>query len=188
MSNIPLLTNDNLQEQLIFNNAFNPEECRFIINSKELREPAGVNIAGSSNSVSYPLKQDSRTEWIKTRLMQIIDQANRLYFHFNLKYLENMQFLEYRVNGMYDWHIDIAGNEERFWTRKINALLFLSDRKEYEGGQLIFNLAKTARGKNLPQEQGSVILFPSYQAHKVEPVTSGLRYTLSAIAHGDSFK
>jgi predicted 2-oxoglutarate/Fe(II)-dependent dioxygenase YbiX len=186
--NKPLQTNDNLQEQLIFNNAFMPEECEFIIKSAGLRESSGVNIAESRFSKSYPMKQNSQTEWIKNRLVQIIDQANQLYYHFNIKYLENMQFLEYYEKGLYDWHIDIAGTQEKFWTRKINAVLFLSDRKTYEGGQLIFNLGKTAKGKSLPQDQGSVILFPSYQPHKVEPVTRGIRYTLSAIAHGDSFK
>jgi predicted 2-oxoglutarate/Fe(II)-dependent dioxygenase YbiX len=73
-------------------------------------------------------------------------------------------------------------------TRKLNILIFLSKPEDYEGGQVSFNLAELTGIPDIIQEQGSMVIFPSYLPHCVKKVTKGLRYSLSAMIHGDSFR
>jgi PKHD-type hydroxylase len=40
---------------------------------------------------------------------------------------------------------------------------------------------------DVPQEQGTVIFFPAYMLHKVEPVLQGMRHSLVMWAYGPSF-
>ncbi len=183
-----LITNDNLQERFIFKNAFTSEECEEIINNPDLKSEKFSGEYKEMMARSYSLKKNRQTEWITERIMNIINQANQLYYNFKISSLENIQFIEYLENSFYNWHIDLSGVGSRYWTRKINAVVFLSNPKDYEGGQLRFNLNEQNAIQEIEQEQGSMVLFPSYQPHIVEKITKGRRYTFSAIAHGDSFR
>jgi predicted 2-oxoglutarate/Fe(II)-dependent dioxygenase YbiX len=183
-----LITNDSLQERFIYKNAFTSEECELIINNPDLKSSTFSGEYREMRARSYSLKKNQETEWILERIMSIINQVNQLYYHFKITCLENIQFIEYLENSYYNWHIDISGLERRYWTRKLNAVVFLSNPKDYEGGQLRFNLNEREAISEVDQEQGSMIFFPSYQPHIVEKITKGRRYTFSAIAHGDSFR
>mgnify|MGYP001231717327 CR=1 FL=1 len=68
-------------------------------------------------------------------------------------------------------------------TRKLSVTLNLSDESEYEGGNLMFDFGEHSPLKryhvcNEIREQGSIIVFPSFVYHKIEPVTKGTRYSL----------
>ena len=120
--------------------------------------------------------------------MRHVEMANQDYYNFDISYLDKLQLLEYTENCFFDWHIDIAGKNNINSTRKINALIFLSNQNDYQGGQLTFNLSKFSKKPEINQEQGTLVLFPSHLAHRVSPVTSGIRYSLSAIVHGNTFR
>ena len=57
--------------------------------------------------------------------------------------------------------------------RKISLVVFLSDTKDYDGGD--FEFQEEAK---IPAEKGSILIFPSFLSHRVTPVTRGLRYSL----------
>jgi PKHD-type hydroxylase len=62
----------------------------------------------------------------------------------------------------------------------------LSEASDYEGGDLEFF---NARGEGaVRRPRGSVTFFPSYLAHRVSPVTRGLRRSLVAWACGPGFR
>ena len=93
---------------------------------------------------------------------------------------EPVQFLGYPVGGHYLGHND--GESYNFETRQwdrcmdrdVSFLFYLND--QYGGGELEFyDLGLTIKPK-----KGMMIAFPSYKdfAHKVHPVTWGLRYSL----------
>ena len=65
--------------------------------------------------------------------------------------------------------------------RKISFTLLLND--SYEGGKLTFNLIPEMSQRN--SEIGDMIIFPSYLEHKVEPITSGVRWSLVGWISGD---
>ena len=84
--------------------------------------------------------------------------------------------------------------------RKLSITVLLND--DYEGGEFQFKFAnekmkgldKVGRGLKTntltpPMKgTGSVIVFPSYQLHRVKPVTKGTRYSLVGWACGPPFK
>jgi predicted 2-oxoglutarate/Fe(II)-dependent dioxygenase YbiX len=177
--------NEYLTDIIIRPKIFTPEECRIIYSDHSLREEAGkfADIDDYTHASRYPLKFGEQTTWIQNRLNNVVNMINRMYFNFKLTLFKEFQLLEYAENGFFDWHVDLAGKS----TRKINTVVFLSELKDYQGGQLSFNIAKIPGMKDIVQEQGTMILFPAYRAHKVEPVTRGTRYSLSTIFHGDAF-
>ena len=99
-------------------------------------------------------------------------------YNAEIKKIEPMQFLSYPVGGHYIEHNDSENFENGQWTRianrDISILFYLNDN--YTGGELEF----TTLGLKIKPKTGMMIAFPSYKefAHKVHPVTSGMRYSL----------
>jgi predicted 2-oxoglutarate/Fe(II)-dependent dioxygenase YbiX len=99
-------------------------------------------------------------------------------YHAEIKNIEPVQFLSYPVGGHYIEHNDSENFENGQWTRianrDISILFYLNDN--YTGGELEF----TTLGLKIKPKTGMMIAFPSYKefAHKVHPVTSGMRYSL----------
>ena len=66
--------------------------------------------------------------------------------------------------------------------RKLSVSLVLSDKNEYQGGDLNFayqteyNEIRNIKLNNL--EIGTMVVFPSFLWHRVKPVTKGIRYSL----------
>ena len=96
--------------------------------------------------------------------------------------------------GRYDWHMDVGAHGVN--KRKLAMTVQLSDPKDYDGGDLKFNLRglDSYREDNIlgpPPEfkqQGSIVIFPSFLWHKVEPITRGTRYSLVVWALGENWK
>ena len=82
--------------------------------------------------------------WIARCVLPYIKIANQSAgWNFQLNGAENFQLTKYSTGGHYDWHCDswdsaytegdYAGN-----VRKLSMTLSLTDKKEYEGGELLF--------------------------------------------------
>jgi PKHD-type hydroxylase len=89
----------------------------------------------------------------------------------------------YDVKGKYETHVDTfhARSNE---TRKLTILVFLND--DFEGGK--FYLSVEHNRIYPPQGKGTVIVFPSFMPHGVEPVTKGMRYSIVTWMVGPYFK
>ena len=79
--------------------------------------------------------------------------------------------------------------------RKLSVTLSLSDEKDYEGGELEFDLGDTEPSQERAprkcteiRSKGSLVVFPSFIWHRVCPVTSGTRYSLVMWSLGGPFK
>ena len=111
-------------------------------------------------------------------------EANNKLFQLDLYgFTEKLQFTEYEGQGShYDWHPDIGPNTTK---RKLSIVVQLSDEKDYEGGELLINTGQLL----IPsKKQGTVILFPSFLMHKVEPLQSGNRYSLVSWISGNTWR
>ena len=81
-------------------------------------------------------------------------------------------------------------------TRKLSMVVQLSKPENYEGGGFRFNLrgldSQTDDNIMSPppgfKQQGSIIVFPSFLWHKVEPITKGIRHSLVMWALGEKWK
>ena len=89
---------------------------------------------------------------------------------------EAFQYSEYdeSYKGHYDWHIDYGmKTPDQPLSRKISFSLGISEKNEYEGGELITKMNINEDSYKLGR--GEIAIFPSWMLHKVTPVTKGRR-------------
>ena len=77
--------------------------------------------------------------------------------------------------------------------RKLSVTINLNSPGEYEGGNLKFDYGPHVEGERYHEcteirPQGSIIVFPSFVAHQVTPITRGTRYSLVLWSLGEPFK
>jgi len=184
-------------------------ECKNIIKyGKSLNPKEGKT--GSSNSMLSSEEKQEHSEkirrsktvfisdsWLKKDLFSIVSYANKSW-KFNLNCNEDVQFTEYEPRGHYTWHNDSIKNPMNLknMQRKLSTVVQLSPPEDYEGGDLKFNF-RGLDGLNQDtimspppefKQQGSMVIFPSFLWHKVEPITSGKRYSLVMWTLGEEWK
>lgn len=126
--------------------------------------------------------------WVMDRMMSVVAAANRDTYGFDLTdFGESAQVARYDAAraAHFDWHSDIGAGQ---WAarRKLTVVVQLSDPADYRGGALEVwsgHVPQTA-----PRDQGCAIVFPSFALHRVQPVTQGLRWSLTLWAHGPAFR
>ena len=146
--------------------------------------------------------------WLYNLILPYIKNANEnAGWNFEFSWSESFQFTEYKKGQYYGWHQD--QNEATYdspdpnfhgKTRKVSAIIQLTDPKKYKGGEIEFdfrnsdpelNKKKTcsfiACDKGLKQ-QGTILVFPSFLWHRVKEVTSGTRHSLVVWNIGWPFK
>ncbi len=176
---------------------FTPEQCQMVINAgrSEPKQNAGVgNDKGNKEGHIDTETRTSHISWIpfsKTPEMykdieKIMKTTNGNHFGFDgMRITEMAQYTEYPEGGFYDWHVD---NDVNFAheppVRKISMTVLLSPESQFEGGELEI----TAPGKSAKLKQGYAIIFASFLAHRVAPVTRGVRQSLVMWFGGTPFK
>jgi PKHD-type hydroxylase len=174
-------------------NAFNPEECKKILELGELM----VFHAGSvGNNVVDSKVRDSDVAWINDdpnpslpdldmrrwliqRMADTVGMVNRDKFQMLLDSFYPMQFTKYGLNQHYDWHVDVHEDLESNEHRKLSAVLMLTAPEDYEGGELELNIGGNPDTPLvLKPPVGTVVFFYSHVPHRVKPVTSGNRASL----------
>ena len=167
-----------------------PDECSSIIRLAEINDPVRlgtVNNDFESRKVSSRLFNDY-SKITSKKIMEKIDFFNLDCFRFDIRGIPDfdpINILEYQsvTADKYDWHMDVG--PEQFSTRKLSFSLQLTDGNLYEGGNLKF--CPDMVPKYDQRKIGSLIVFPSYMAHCVTPVTKGVRWALVGWVHGPSF-
>ena len=128
---------------------------------------------------------------IKQTLFHWVCEQNAIHYGFDIYSSCILQYTEYDASykGHYDWHTDdpiYDPNNDTRSLRKLSITMPLSHSYEYEGGNL------EIQDMNLPLEEtrtkGNVILFPSFAAHRVTPVTKGRRKSLVAWFPGPNWR
>jgi PKHD-type hydroxylase len=164
--------------------AFSGEECERIIALGAQAEAAPVwlesayGLDSAARDVSTALRsRGPDTEWLFSRLDELFARAAEV-FQLNVGPLrQQVQILRYDVGSHFArWHTD-AGRDLHD-DRKISLSVELSERFDYEGGELEIVPDTVGRLRTLPR--GGASLFPSRALHRVTPVTRGTRWSLVA--------
>ena len=108
---------------------------------------------------------------------------NNQFYKYNITHSNQTEFLMYEPDGRYTAHVD-AFHSHSLETRKLTSLVFLND--DFEGGKFFIQTGE--KRTYPPQKKGTVVVFPSFQLHGVEPVTSGVRYSTVTWLVGPYFK
>lgn len=86
--------------------------------------------------------------------------------------------------GEYQWHSD--GTKNDCWDSKLTVLLNLST-EEYTGGEFQLFLNEPFHVQDF-DNPGSLLIFPSFLHHRVNPVKSGKRISLAQFFLGPNFR
>jgi hypothetical protein len=109
---------------------------------------------------------------------------NKNAWNFDVDHSNQSEYLSYDKNGHYQSHCDLSFDLGEKSVRKLTVLAFLND--DFEGGKFYIQIGAN---KIYPhQEKGTVIAFPSFILHGVEPVTAGVRSSIVTWICGPWFK
>lgn len=182
----PLAVNGDLTTIHAHFGAFSSEECRKIVEIGDSLPhlSGGAEAAADGYRVSDIawIEPGEHSYWLFHKLAVLFDQANRRYGFELTGFVEALQYTVYGAGQQFDWHMDIS--TEQTSARKLSMTLQLAQPHEYEGGNLEFfnaGIDESAR------QTGTAIFFPSCLAHRVGPVTGGVRRSLVAWAYGPAF-
>jgi PKHD-type hydroxylase len=171
-------------------NYYTLEECKTIANNLErdsdenfINPNAGSVVVKSSKVIAVPYK---RAKSYIQDFVEIIKHINTEVFGLDIYNINDNNLISYNkydIDSEYGWHNDFPRGEQ--YDFKLTALINLSD-EIYEGGEFEFFLNGP---KRIPEfTPGSIIIFPSFIQHRVLPVTSGKRKSLSVFVRGPSLR
>lgn len=109
--------------------------------------------------------------------------VNHDIWKYDITHSNQSEFLMYDVKGKYETHVDTFHSRTND-TRKLTVLVFLND--DFEGGK--FYIANGHERMYPEQKKGTVLIFPSFMPHGVEPITKGIRYSIVTWMVGPYFK
>jgi PKHD-type hydroxylase len=186
---LELDTVDSAHKIRVARGAFTAEECRRIVEFGDAQQQFGALAERDERSryrsgkVAW-LPPDEGAHWLYHRLAVLFNEANQHYDFELLGLLHAPQYATYQPGHHFDWHIDVGS--EAASLRKLSLSVQLSDSGAYGGGDLEFPFPDV--GIEEQREIGAAIIFPSYLAHRVSPVTFGVRRSLVAWACGPTFR
>ena len=176
-----------------FCNAFCVNECETILEFGKSRilKPATVGNNQEDRKQRRAkitwLEWSEEFDWVFDRLSEIVSHAHG-YYPFHLSAItEPLQLTQYlgEDRGHYGWHRDIG--EGPMSLRKLSMVVQLNPSSEFAGGEFeIFSVPGEI--KTVTEiGQGTVIVFPSWEVHRVKPVTAGERWSLISWVSGPLF-
>ena len=170
----------------------------------------GTMIKGAIKNLQKKRKSEIvwvNDQWIYKEIHPFIHEANKTAgWNFDWDFSESCQFTKYGVGQHYGWHCDSWDKpydkpndlNSHGKIRKLSVTVSLSDPSEYEGGNLEFDFRnqvdwernKKSKIKECTEirPRGSIIVFPSFVWHRVNPVTRGTRYSLVIWNLGKPFR
>jgi len=191
---------------VFFNNIYFRQE-EFLPNHvcEEIKKYS-INQISEEGTVYHGLDKkirNSRVTWLNDRwiynwFVKRIYEVNKDFWNVSLggfESIEAIQFTKYSKNQFYGWHQDNGLDEEN--TRKLSAVIPLSDSDEYEGGDIQFynHLAKPHKDdeekimtEDILRKKGTLIIFPSFTWHQVTRVTKGERMSIVVWFRGDRWQ
>lgn len=184
-NNIRVLTNC-----AIFENHISDNFCNNIINEYNnpniIKEIAGVGIdQGRLDLNIRDVKKAilASNSGIGATLTATGLNANNYWWKYNVTHSNQSELLCYDTKGHYVSHTDTIHSHKED-TRKLTCLAILND--DFEGGKFYIQDSNTKYYP--PQSKGTVLVFPSYLLHGVEPVTKGIRYSVVTWLVGPYFR
>ena len=177
-----------------FQDAFTAAECARIIAYQDTMELAPAKVGNDTldpairRSLTGWLSWGQETDWVFQKLAEICNDARDNWYPFTLTgFPEPLQLTRYSEHdrGHYSMHRDMGAGSMS--TRKLSAVVLLSQVDEYSGGQLELMSNPESDQAVKQTGQGTVIVFPAWEMHRVSPVVCGTRWSLVAWVHGPRF-
>lgn len=175
---------------------FDNKWCNNIIQKSEKLKISEAKIQDGSGLNNT---RSSKVSWLKDTksekdILDVISEHNgKAGWDFELTSIEPMQYTIYNENDHYSWHID--SHRKPYDDGNIRKLSFtICLNEDYEGGEVELATPNPNPEKHVFHRfdnkfiTGTIITFPSFVWHKVNPVTFGTRKVLVGWVLGPKFK
>lgn len=159
-------------------------ECTENVNTEVAR--VGADTIGVVNKQIRDVKKITLSAWngVGAQMAGMALEANRQGWKFDITHANQCDYLIYDTDGHYLAHTDTFLDPKQTDCRKLTVLAFLND--DFEGGRLFLQIGYEKIYP--PQAAGTVLVFPSFILHGVEPVTKGVRRSIVTWMVGPFFK
>jgi PKHD-type hydroxylase len=159
-------------------NFLTPVECDGIINTFHNSDLKQGEIGSNKKGEDLKFIRDSKIlfveiDWLKSKLESFLRNEIKVK-GYELDNIESFQFTKYGLGGHYGWHTD-ANAETEFNERFCSVVIQLNN--DYTGGELLY--------KNIDDDViifergcGNMFIFNSKIEHKVNPINTGVRYSI----------
>ena len=139
------------------------------------------------NNYTHFLKTN---HWFEGILYNHVRYANESAgWNYDIDSIQDIQISKYGKNEYYNWHRDINLVNNTNFSRKLSVVVQLNDPSEYVGGGLeLEDDTDKPMGVNMLENQGDLIVFPSFIKHRAIEVTEGTRYSATGWVLGPLFK
>lgn len=173
----------------VVNQVFNKEEVEKIIDLEDLekfqRGQVGSGQVGGSelnktarDSTIMWLPPNDSSDWLYRKMAGLIPQVNYDFFNQDIEAFSFFQYTVYRKDEFYNWHVDAEDGYSTL-TRKMSAVVLLSDPRSYDGGEFeIVVGGNVTNPEVMKPNAGDVIFFNSWFPHRVRPISDGVRKSL----------
>lgn len=209
MSRITKIVNNAVEKQLftpqfiVDHNFFNAGECDFISSyCSNLKLKEGEEYSQYSNipqqrraNIAFIEPGPTETQWLFEKFNNLIAYYNDTNFDYDITGYDYMQYAKYGTGDKHDFHMDLPLGTRRldyFLTecfRKLSVILLLNEPGvDFEGGNFEINHFSEKFPIDAGLKKGSVLIFPSFMIHRVAPITSGIRQTISVWPIGPKFR
>lgn len=180
-----------LPDYTLYYDHLSPKFCDMIVEEykKDIHTKEPPYIGGlEGDRIDRSIREVDRlildvTKGVSATMASAAIVSNNLYWKYAIDEPFQSEFLLYKPGGQYKAHIDTF-HQHTNQTRKLTVLAFLND--DFEGGRFFLNANGNITYPH--QSKGTIIIFPSFVLHGVEPVTKGVRYSVVTWLVGPYFK
>ena len=171
-----------------FTNLYTKQQCEEILLFAEQNISNNYeDVAPNFKNVEVKCIETPVIKHLLEKFFSKVYETNNKYYGFSLfsKKPQSINLNIYDVNSSYNTHKDKTSNG-CMSDIKFTAILNLSN-EPYTGGEFEFSFNEYVRVSEI-DNTGSLLIFPSFYYHRVKPVTSGKRISLSAWFEGPNWK
>ena len=153
-----------------------PELCRAVIAEPTDPRPA-LGFGGQPHPDGFVIgKQGSESRFhaeVHDIVTEFAQAANDALWNFDAPTTHGWWSQGYRPGAQLGWHAD---RHAGYSNRKLSIVVLLSDPAEFDGGRFEFRLGEQPHPIDL--RQGTIVVFPSWNVHRVAPITAGQRWSI----------
>ena len=188
---------ERLPPYILYPALFMVRECKQLIGDAQAAGLVPATVGNSAQAQQAPsvrrshvawLDHGPKTHWLYKRLESALSDARKNHYPVNVSgFYERIQLTRYRAedSGHYAAHKDLAPG--RASVRKLSMVALLSPPSDFEGGRLEM-LGAPSHCQKTELRQGTLVVFPSYELHRVTPITKGTRWSLVTWLHGPHWR
>lgn len=174
---------------------YTPDECQELIDSFGLMgKHVSEHNVGVGKNVNVKMMDYDKHPLLQ-KMIDTTLQTNKLMIGFDLYDTKDISklvnFNEYNIGQEYPWHLDKTPQEQSNCDIKLTALVNVSTAP-YTGGDFEVFIGADSPQANAFFKQhyttGTLMILNSQVAHRVTPVTSGVRHSLSYWFMGERWR